>query len=221
LDGPVALGHRRLAIIDLTERSRQPMVDASTGLALVFNGTIYNYPQLRAELIGKGHTFHSDGDTEVILRAYAEWGEDCVARLHGAFAFAIWDRLAGSLFLARDRLGIKPLYYSLDAGGCASPPRPQALLAAGDVDTVIDAEALHHHLTLHAVVPAPRTLLNGIRKLAPATLMRIDAGGRRRAVLLAPRRRPAGQAPEGKGMARRHPRRPARGGAQSACRSPT
>ena len=87
-DGPAALGHRRLAIIDLTERSRQPMVDASAGLALVFNGTIYNYPQLRAELIGKGHTFHSDGDTEVILRAYAEWGEDCVARLHGAFAFA-------------------------------------------------------------------------------------------------------------------------------------
>ncbi len=178
LDGPVALGHRRLAIIDLTERSRQPMVDASAGLALVFNGTIYNYPQLRAELIGKGHSFHSDGDTEVILRAYAEWGEDCVARLHGAFAFALWDRMSGSLLLARDRLGIKPLYYTLDGRWLRFASTSQALLAAGDVDTGIDAEALHHHFTLHAVVPAPRTLLNGIRKLAPATLMKIDPTGR-------------------------------------------
>ncbi len=177
-DGPVALGHRRLAIIDLTERSRQPMLDESAGLALVFNGTIYNYPQLRAELIAKGHTFHSDGDTEVILRAYAEWGEDCVARLHGPFAFAIWDRLAGSLLLARDRLGIKPLYYSLDGHCLRFASTLQALLAAGDVDTSIDPEALHHHLTLHAVVPAPRTLLNGARKLAPGSLMRIDASGR-------------------------------------------
>ncbi len=177
-DGPAALGHRRLAIIDLTERSRQPMLDESAGLALVFNGTIYNYPQLRAELIGKGHTFHSDGDTEVILRAYAEWGEDCVTRLHGAFAFAIWDRLAGSLFMARDRLGIKPLYYSLNGQCLRFASTLQALLAAGGVDTSIDPEALHHHLTLHAVVPAPRTLLNGIRKLAPATFLRIDANGR-------------------------------------------
>jgi asparagine synthase (glutamine-hydrolysing) len=177
-DGPAALGHRRLAIIDLSERSRQPMLDAASGLALVFNGTIYNYPQLRAELIGKGHAFHSDGDTEVILRAYAEWGEDCVARLHGAFAFAIWDRPAGSLLLARDRLGIKPLYYSLDGRCLRFASTTQALLAAGGVDTGIDAAALHHHFTLHAVVPAPRTLLNGVRKLTPATLMKIDARGR-------------------------------------------
>lgn len=178
LDGPVALGHRRLAIIDLTERSAQPMVDPSSGLALVFNGTIYNYPQLRAELIAKGYAFRSDGDTEVILRAYAEWGEDCVARLHGAFAFALWDRLAGSLFLARDRLGIKPLYLSLDGQRLRFASSVQALLAAGGVDKGIDAEALHHHLTLHAVVPAPRTLLSGVRKLAPATWMRVDAAGR-------------------------------------------
>ncbi len=177
-DGAVALGHRRLAIIDLTERSRQPMVDAATGLALVFNGTIYNYPQLRAELIGKGHAFHSDGDTEVILRAYAEWGDDCAAHLHGAFAFAIWDRQAGSVLLARDRLGIKPLYYSLERHCIRFASSPQALLAAGGVDTSIDPEALHHHLTLHAVVPAPRTLLNGVRKLEPASLLRIDTAGR-------------------------------------------
>jgi asparagine synthase (glutamine-hydrolysing) len=177
-DGPLALGHRRLAIIDLTDRSRQPMVDESAGLALVFNGTIYNYPQLRAELIGKGQTFHSDGDTEVILRAYAEWGDDCVSHLHGAFAFVIWDRLAGRLLLARDRLGIKPLYYSLDSHCLRFASTPQALLAAGGVDTSIDPTALHHHLTLHAVVPAPRTLLNGVRKLEPASILRIEASGR-------------------------------------------
>ena len=177
-DGPVALGHRRLAIIDLTDRSRQPMVDAAAGLALVFNGTIYNYPQLRAELIGKGQTFHSDGDTEVILRAYAEWGDDCVSHLHGAFAFAIWDRLAGKLLLARDRLGIKPLYYSVDSHCFRFASTPQALLAAGGVDTSIDPTALHHHLTLHAVVPAPRTLLNGVRKLEPASILSVEASCR-------------------------------------------
>jgi asparagine synthase (glutamine-hydrolysing) len=179
-DGRVALGHRRLAIIDLSDRSRQPMLDDAAGLALVFNGTIYNYPQLRAELIARGHTFHSDGDTEVILRAYVEWGDDCPAHLHGAFAFAIWDRQAGEIFLARDRLGIKPLYYSQDESCIRFASTPQALLAAGGVDTSIDSTALHHHLTLHAVVPAPRTLLNGVRKLEPASLMRIDISGRRK-----------------------------------------
>jgi asparagine synthase (glutamine-hydrolysing) len=178
LDGPVALGHRRLAIIDLSERSRQPMLDAALGLALVFNGTIYNYPQLRAELIGKGHVFHSDGDTEVILRAYAEWGETCVARLHGAFAFALWDARAQTLLLARDRLGIKPLYFSQDAGAIRFASTPQALLAGGDINTNIDPVALHHHFTLHAVVPAPRTLLAGIRKLPPASSLLIDRQGR-------------------------------------------
>ncbi len=176
-DGPVQFGHRRLAIIDLTERSAQPMVDRDAGLALVFNGTIYNYPTLRAELIAKGHPFHSDGDTEVILRAYAEWGEACVERLHGMFAFAIWDAKAGRLFLARDRLGIKPLYYSRTRGHIRFASSLQALLAAGEVDTGIDPIALHHHLTLHAVVPAPRTLLNGVRKLAPATTLSVGLDG--------------------------------------------
>ena len=176
-DGPVALGHRRLAIIDLSERSHQPMLDTALGLALVFNGTIYNYPQLRAELIGKGHVFHSDGDTEVILRAYAEWGEACVSRLHGAFAFGLWDARAQTLLLARDRLGIKPLYFSQDAGSIRFASTPQALLAGGEINTGIDPIALHHHFTLHAVVPAPRTLLAGIRKLPPATALLIDRQG--------------------------------------------
>jgi asparagine synthase (glutamine-hydrolysing) len=126
-DGPVALGHRRLAIIDLSERSRQPMVDAATGLALVFNGTIYNYPQLRAELIGKGHTSTPTATPKSSCAPMRNGAKaDCVARLHGAFAFAIWDRLAGSLFLARDRLGIKPLYFSLDGRQLRFASTPQA-----------------------------------------------------------------------------------------------
>ena len=174
-EGPVRLGHRRLSIIDLSERSRQPMIDTASGIAIVFNGTIYNYPELRAQLIDRGHGFHSDGDTEVILRAYLEWGAACVDHLHGMFAFAIWNR--ESLFLARDRLGIKPLYYSENQGRFRFASTPQALLAGGGVDTGIDAVALHHLFTLHAVVPAPRTLYNGIRKLAPGTTLTVNLRG--------------------------------------------
>lgn len=175
--GPMVFGHRRLAIIDLSPRSNQPMVDASLGLALVFNGTIYNYPHLRTELQARGHYFVSDGDTEVILRAYAEWGEACAEHLHGAFAFAIWDNKAQSLFLARDRLGIKPLYYTRDKHRLRFASNTQALLAAGGVDCSIDPVALHHQFTLHAVIPAPRTILRGVRKLAPAASLRINTRG--------------------------------------------
>ncbi len=177
IEGALAFGHRRLAIIDLSSRSNQPMVDTALGLVLVFNGTIYNYPQLRIELQARGYQFFSDGDTEVILKAYAEWGEACAEHLHGAFAFAIWDRRAQTLFLARDRLGIKPLYYSQDAKSLRFASNTQALLAAGGVDTAIDPVALHHQFTLHAVVPAPRTILQGIRKLAPGMTLTLDTHG--------------------------------------------
>ena len=177
-DGPLAFGHRRLAIIDLSQRSHQPMVDKERSLSIVFNGTIYNYKLLRAELQTQGFQFLSDGDTEVILKAYAAWGEHCVERLHGMFAFAIWDGGKQTLFLARDRLGIKPLYYTHSQNYLRFASTPQALLAAGGVDTHIDPIALHHQLTLHAVVPAPRTILQGIRKLAPATTMTVDSQAR-------------------------------------------
>jgi len=177
-EGPVGFAHRRLAIIDLSERSRQPMVDAAAGLALVFNGTIYNYPELRAILHGRGHQFFSDGDTEVILRAYAEWGEACVERLSGMFAFALWDGRAQKLFLARDRLGIKPLYFARTDGFFRFASNTQALLAAGDIDTGIDPVALHHQFMLHAAVPPPFTILKGIRKLEQGTTLTIDASGR-------------------------------------------
>ena len=167
-DGPLAFGHRRLSVIDLSERAHQPMVDSELGLALVFNGAIYNYPELRRELKGVGYHFFSHGDTEVIAKAYHAWGERCVERFLGMFAFALWDMRAQCLFLARDRIGIKPLYYTLDSKRIRFASNSQALLAAGEIDTSIDPVALHHHLTLHAVVPAPRTLLNGVRKLPPA-----------------------------------------------------
>ncbi|MBI3774649.1 MAG: N-acetylglutaminylglutamine amidotransferase [Gammaproteobacteria bacterium] len=176
-DGVLAFGHRRLAVIDLSVRANQPMVDAELGLALVFNGTIYNYPELRKELQTKGYHFFSDGDTEVLLKAYHAWGAGCVEKLRGMFAFAIWDMHQRSLFLARDRFGIKPLYYSLDTKRLRFASNMQALLAAGDVDTSVDAIALHYQFTLHAVVPAPHTILNGVRKLAPATTLTFDRRG--------------------------------------------
>ena len=177
LAGPVALAHRRLSVIDLSERSGQPMVDDALGLVLVFNGTIYNYPELKEQLRAKGYSFFSDGDTEVILKAYAEWGEDCPQYLHGVFAFAIWDTRKHSLFLARDRFGIKPLYYSINSKGVRFASTSQALLVSGDIDVSIDPVALHHHLTLHAVVPAPRTLLRGLRKLRPAHSLTFSSSG--------------------------------------------
>ena len=176
-DGPLALGHRRLSVIDLTEHAHQPMVDQELGLALVFNGAIYNYPQLREELRAKGYHFFSDGDTEVIIKAYHAWGEACVERLHGMFAFAIWEQHDKRLFLARDRLGIKPLYYNRTDSHFRFASNVQALLAGGGVDTSIDPVALHHQFTLHAVIPAPLTILKGVRKLQPGHCMTVSANG--------------------------------------------
>ncbi len=153
------------------------MLDEQLHLALVFNGTIYNYKELRAELTELGYDFFSQGDSEVILKAYHAWGEHCVERFYGMFAFAIWDMRDNKLFLARDRFGIKPLYYTLDGSSLRFASTLQALLASGGIDTSIDPVALHHHLTLHAVVPAPRTLLNGVKKLPPASHMTFTASG--------------------------------------------
>ncbi|MGB5762825.1 MAG: N-acetylglutaminylglutamine amidotransferase [Sedimenticolaceae bacterium] len=174
--GKVAFGHRRLSIIDLSSRSHQPMLDA--GLSLVFNGAIYNYRELRAELQGRGHTFVSGGDSEVILKAYREWGVDCPARLHGMFAFAIWDEQRQCLFAARDRFGIKPFYYALDGRRFRFASNTRALLAGGGIDRGIDPVGLHFQYTLHAVIPAPTTILRGIRKLEPAHSLLLQAGGR-------------------------------------------
>ena len=176
-DGALAFGHRRLAVIDLTARADQPMVDEELNLVLVFNGTIYNYKELRTELLAMGYRFFSESDSEVILKSFHAWGTHCVQRFFGMFAFAVWDRRDGRLFLARDRFGIKPLYFTLDRSRLRFASSLQALLAAGGVDASIDPVALHHHFTLHAVVPAPRTLLKGVKKLAPAATMTITLTG--------------------------------------------
>jgi asparagine synthase (glutamine-hydrolysing) len=176
-DGGMALGHRRLSIIDLSERSDQPMVDSDTGLVIVFNGTIYNYPQLKHELKNKGHHFFSSGDTEVIIKAYKEWGEKCVTHLHGMFAFVIWDKHNKTCFMARDRLGIKPLYYSYQDKTLVFASTMQAILASKLVDKTINSTGLHFQLSLHGVIPAPDTILKNINKLPPAHSMTIFADG--------------------------------------------
>jgi asparagine synthase (glutamine-hydrolysing) len=175
----VAFGHRRLSIIDLDATSQQPMIDPELGLAIVFNGCIYNYRELRGKLSAKGYRFFSQGDTEVILKAYAEWGPRCVDRFYGMFAFAIWERNSGRVVLARDRLGIKPLYYVENPGRFRFASTLPALLSAGEVDSSVDPAALHHYMSWHAVIPAPMTILKGVRKLPPATICIVEADGRR------------------------------------------
>jgi asparagine synthase (glutamine-hydrolysing) len=179
-NGPVALGHRRLAIIDLSAAGSQPMIDADLGLSIVFNGCIYNYKQLREELTSAGHRFFSRSDTEVIGKAYAEWGIECVVRLKGMFAFAIHERASGRVVLARDRLGIKPLYLDETPERLRFASTLPALLAGGGTDTSIDRTALALYMSFHSVIPAPRTILNGVRKLPPATVRVIDPDGRSR-----------------------------------------
>jgi asparagine synthase (glutamine-hydrolysing) len=176
--GRVALGQRRLKIIDLSERAEQPMTDPVLGLSVVFNGCIYNYKELRKELQALGYAFFSEGDTEVVLKAFHAWGERAPERLQGMFAFAVAERDSGRVTLARDRLGIKPLYYAETKGRVRFASTLPALLAAGDVDTSIDPVALNHYMSFHAVVPPPRTILKGVRKLPPATLRTIEPCGR-------------------------------------------
>lgn len=175
--GRVALGHRRLSIIDLSSKAEQPMVDSDLGLTIAFNGCIYNYEDLRAELQGLGYRFFSHGDTEVIVKAWHAWGEEAPKRFHGMFAVAIHERETGRVILMRDRLGIKPLYIARTSDGLRFASSLPALVAAGDIDTSIDPVAFQHYMTFHAVVPAPRTILKGIKKMPPATVRIIDADG--------------------------------------------
>ncbi len=177
--GPLALGHRRLKIIDLSERAAQPMVDAELGLTIAFNGCIYNHRELRRELEAAGYRFFSSGDTEVLGKAYHHWGDAFVDHLIGMFALCIAERDTGRVVLVRDRLGIKPLYLAEAGDRLRFASTLPALVAAGGVDTGIDPVALHHYLTFHSVVPAPRTILRGVRKLPPATLLAIEPDGRR------------------------------------------
>ena len=176
LEGKIGFGHQRLSIIDLSSSGSQPMIDNLLKLTLVFNGTIYNYKQLRSRLIGKGYSFFSSSDTEVIIKAYHYWGEDCVNHLDGMFAFAIWDKPSKKLFIARDRMGIKPLYYNLTNKAFTFASNSQALLTQ-DLDKSVNPIALQQQLSLHGVVPAPNTIINGIKKLKPGTYIVLSEKG--------------------------------------------
>jgi len=173
----IALGHRRLSIIDLSARGGQPMVDSDLGLTLVFNGCIYNYQDLRDELMAAGYRFFSTADSEVVIKGFHHWGTRCVEKFKGMFAFAVADRETGVVTLARDRLGIKPLYLAETPGRLRFASTVRALLDAGDVDTEIDRHALHHYMSFHSVVPPPRTMYKGVRKLPPATVRVIQPAG--------------------------------------------
>jgi asparagine synthase (glutamine-hydrolysing) len=173
--GRVYLGHRRLAIID-PEGAAQPMRDAEAGLTITFNGEIYNFRGLRAELEARGHRFTRDSDTEVLLHAYREWGEGCVERLRGMFAFAIWDARAAKLFVARDRFGEKPLFVRQDGQGFYFASEIKALLQLPGARPAVDESAVWDYLAFR-YVPGPKTLLQGVRKLAPGTCG-VWSGGR-------------------------------------------
>ncbi|SEP81485.1 N-acetylglutaminylglutamine amidotransferase [Arthrobacter sp. OV608] len=173
--GWVALGHQRLSIIDLSTAGGQPMVDDG-GLAITFNGCIYNYKELRRELEPE-FTFRSTSDTEVILKAYRKWGDGFVHHLVGMFAIALYDPRRPEVLLVRDRLGIKPVYVSHLHGRLRFASSLPALVASGGIDTSIDEAALHHYLSWHSIVPAPRTILNGVQKLPAATIRTIRPDG--------------------------------------------
>ena len=170
----IFLGHHRLSIIDTSDKSNQPM--KINDLVIIFNGVIYNYKKLRKDLITKGHVFSSSGDTEVIIRLYIEYGSECVNYLDGVFSFAIYDTKKNNLFLARDRIGIKPLYYSLNNNEFKFSSSMNGLINK-DVKLQINPIALHYQFTLHSVVPAPHTIISGIKKLEPGHTLKIIQSG--------------------------------------------
>ncbi|HSJ09541.1 MAG TPA: asparagine synthase (glutamine-hydrolyzing), partial [Longimicrobiales bacterium] len=176
-DSRVGLAHRRLAIIDLTDAALQPMANEDGSSRVVFNGEIYNHAPLRRELLERGHVFSTDhSDTEVILHASEEWGIDCVHRFRGMFAFALWDGRSHDLWLVRDRIGIKPLYYATHGGRLRFASEIKAILEAPDVPRAVDEVALFHYLSF-LTTPAPMTLFSGISKLPGGCRARVRRDG--------------------------------------------
>jgi asparagine synthase (glutamine-hydrolysing) len=166
----VGLGHRRLSIIDLSASGRNPMCNEDESVWIVFNGEIYSFQELRPGLEAAGHRFRSNTDTEVILHLYEELGPMCVKELRGMFAFAIWDRRAQRLLLARDRMGVKPLHYALTSFGLLFGSEIKAVLSSGEIAPEPDVSSLHQFL-LWQCIPSPRTAFRGIQKLPPASIL--------------------------------------------------
>jgi asparagine synthase (glutamine-hydrolysing) len=172
-DGPVGLGHRRLAIIDLSPTGHQPMGNETGDILIVYNGELYNFQKLRGELEGAGHRFHSSSDTEVIVHAYEEWGESCLDRFNGHFAFAIWDTLRKRLFLARDRFGVKPLYYHYDGARLLFGSEIKAILAYPEMRASVCYEALNEYFTFQNVL-TDLTLFEGVKLLPAGCSLTLD-----------------------------------------------
>ncbi len=177
IDGPVGLGHRRLSIIDLSSAGTQPMPSYDRTLWVTFNGEIYNFLEIRQDLVRLGYQFRSLTDTEVILYAYEEWGIQCLQRFNGMFAFCLWDQRQQTLWLARDRLGIKPLFYIWSEQFIAFASEIKAVLQHPQVKRTLDYEALSYYLALN-YVPAPHTLFSSIRQLMPGQALQVDINGK-------------------------------------------
>ena len=176
VEGPLGLGHRRLAVIDLTPAGRQPMATPDGRFVIVYNGEVYNFRELRAELEALGHAFTSRSDSEVVLNAYAAWGEAALDRFNGMFAFAVWDRVERRLFLARDRYGIKPLYYTQQGGTFLFGSEVKAILAHPAYRTELDRQALLEYFTFQNLF-TDRTLFEGVRLLPAGHWLRLGADG--------------------------------------------
>ncbi|MEW6202679.1 MAG: asparagine synthase (glutamine-hydrolyzing) [bacterium] len=176
VDATIGFGHRRLSIIDLSEAGAQPMSNEDGTVWITYNGEIYNHPELCDELKAAGHVYHSRSDTETIIHAYEEWGDECVHHLEGMFGFGLYDVQRRRLLLVRDRIGIKPLYYSFLPGRVLFASEIKAILEFPDVTRDIDQAALYHYLTF-ITTPAPLTLFKGIFKLPPGHLMTVENSG--------------------------------------------
>ena len=163
----IALGHSRLSIIDLSASSNQPFEDKDAQFTMVYNGCVYNYKELREDLVKKGYVFKTTGDTEVVLKSYQEWGYDCLKKFEGDFALAIWENRNKKLFLARDRFGVKPLYFSNNKNFFRFGSSLQSIIAKKDINLELYNQSLHMHFSLHSVVPAPNTIFKNIKKVPP------------------------------------------------------
>ncbi|MEN8161187.1 MAG: hypothetical protein ABFS41_14035, partial [Myxococcota bacterium] len=171
----IGLAHRRLSIIDLSPRGRQPMWDVQRRAAIVYNGELYNYRELRRELVADGFAFQSECDTEVLLNLYLRDGEKMLERLNGIFSFAIWDARTRSMLVARDGVGVKPLYYAETPRGFLFASELKALLQEPSIDRSLDPEAVRHHI-LFLWCPSPITMLRSVRKLEPGNALVVKDG---------------------------------------------
>ncbi|MCD6419235.1 MAG: asparagine synthase (glutamine-hydrolyzing), partial [Synergistetes bacterium] len=170
VDEHVSLGNRRLSIIDLSERATQPIFNEDKSIAIVYNGEIYNFPELRKELELKGHRFYTNTDTEVVVHSYEEYGVDCLKKFNGMFAFALWDSRKKELFIARDRIGIKPLYYYYDGSKFSFASEIKAILEDSSIPREVNYLSLYYYLG-YEFVPSPLTMFKRIFKLEPGNYL--------------------------------------------------